>query len=130
MKTCQQSLHDEGGQSRAVKKANAQKLGDVGVAKGAHQLALSHEFARDLGQTSLQDGVDGFGGGGHRESHLVHCAIGPSTDVDPSELNVRENEWPQPWIVAEKAFSHCCFPFWKNIICALATELCRLMRSS
>ena len=48
----------------------------VRVAKGAHQLALPHELAGGLGQTSLQDGVDGFGGG-HRESHLVHRAISP-----------------------------------------------------
>ena len=60
-----------------------------------------------FGQTSLQDGVDGFGGGGHRESHLVHCAIGPSTNVGPSELNVRENKRPQPGMVAEKTLSHC-----------------------
>ena len=107
MKTRQQSLHDEGRQSRVGKEGDAQKLDDVQVAEGAHQLALPHQFARGLGQTSLQHGVDGFGGGGHRESHLVHFAVGPATNVDPSELNVIENERPQPGMVAEKTFSHC-----------------------
>ena len=116
MKTRQQSLHDEGGQSRAGKKGDAQKLNDVRVAEGAHQLALPHELVRGLGQildrpvALLQEGVNGFGGGGHRESHLVHSAIGPSSDPGASELNVRENERPQPGMVAEKTFSHCRFP--------------------
>ena len=100
MKTRQQSLHDEGGQSRAGKEGDAQKLDDVRMAEGAHQLALPHELVRCLGLildrpvALLQEGVDGFGGGGHRESHLVHSAIGPATDPGPSELNVRENERP------------------------------------
>ena len=102
MKTRQQSLHDEGGQSRAGKEGDAQKLDDVRVEECAHQLALTHELTRGLGQTSLQDGVDGFGGGGHRENY----AIGPATNVDPSKLNVRENKRPQPGVVAEKIFSH------------------------
>ena len=50
MKTRQQSLHDEGGQSRAGEEGDAQKLDDVRVAYGAHQLALSHELGRGLGQ--------------------------------------------------------------------------------
>ena len=106
MKTRQQSFHDEGGQSRAWKEGDAQKLDDVRVAEGAHELALSHELTRGLGNTSLQDGVDGFGGCGHRESHLVHCAVGPATNVGPSELNVRENERAQSGKVAEKTFGH------------------------
>ena len=95
---------------RAGKEGDAQKLDDVRVAEGAHQLALPHELARRLWLiegTSLQDWVDGFGGGGHRESHLVHCAIGPSANVDPSELNIRENEQPQTWMFAKECFSHC-----------------------
>ena len=113
MKTRQQPLHDEGGKSRAGKEGDAQKLDDVRVTKCAHQLALPHELARGLGQifdspvTLLQEGVDGFGGGGHRESHLVHSAIVPSADPGASELNIRENERPQPGMVAEKTFSHC-----------------------
>ena len=112
MKTRQQSLHDEGGQSRAGREGNAQKLDNVRVADCAHQLALPHELARGLGQildrpvTFLQVGVDGFGGGGHRESHLVHSAIGPAADPGPRELNVRENKRSQPGMVAEKTFSH------------------------
>ena len=68
MKTRQQSLHDEGGQSRAGEEGDAQKLDDVRLAYGAHQLALSHELGRGLGQLvrpSMQDGVDCFGGGFH-----------------------------------------------------------------
>ena len=33
----EQSLHDEGGQSRAWKKGETQKLDDVRMAEGAHQ---------------------------------------------------------------------------------------------
>ena len=83
---------------RARKEGDAQKLDYVRVANGAHQLELPQELARGLGQIPdrhvalLQEGVGGCGGGGHRESHLVHSAIGPSADPGPSELNVRENE--------------------------------------
>ena len=38
------------GQSRAGEEGDAQKLDDVRVAYGAHQLALSHELGRGLGQ--------------------------------------------------------------------------------
>ena len=81
------------------------------MAEGAHQLALSHELARGLGSpidspiALLQEGVDGFGGGGHRESHLVHSAIGPSADPGSSELNIRENERPQPGMFTEKSLT-------------------------
>ena len=80
----------------------------IRVVEGAHQLALPHELAHGLGQildcpaALLQEGVDGFGGGGHRESHLVHSAIGPSADHGPSELNVRENGRLQFGMAAEK----------------------------
>ena len=92
--------------SRAGSREPGKKLDNVWVEECANQLALPHELTRGLGQTSLQDGVDGFGGGGHRESHLVSCAIGPATNIDPSRLNVIENERPQPGMVAEKIFSH------------------------
>ena len=49
MKTCQQSLHDEGGQSRAGEEGDAMKLDDVRVAYGAQQFALLHELARGFG---------------------------------------------------------------------------------
>ena len=112
VKISQQFLHDEGGQSRSGKESDAQKVDDVRVAEGAHQLALPHELASGLGQIPdcpvalLQESVYGFGGGGHRKSHLVHSAIGHSADPGSSELNVRENERPQPGMVAEKYFSH------------------------
>ena len=72
------------------------------------KLALPHELARGLGQildrsvALLQEGVDSFGGGGRRESHLVHSAIGPSADHGPSELNVRDNGQLQLGMAAEK----------------------------
>ena len=81
--------------SQAWKEGDAQKLDDVQVVESAHQLALPHELARGLGQildrsvALLQEGVDGFGCRGHKESHLVHSAIGPSVDPGTSELNVR-----------------------------------------
>ena len=100
MKARQQSLHDEGGQSRAGKEGDAQKLDDVRVAEGAHQLTLPHELASGLEQildssvALLQEGVESFGGGDNRECHLVNSAISPATYDCPSELNARENERP------------------------------------
>ena len=114
MKTRQQSLHDEGGQSRAGEEGDAQKLDDVRVAYGAHQLALSHELGHGLGQLvrpSLQDGVDCFGGGFHGKGHLLHLAIGPAANGSTSELDVGENERPQLGMVAEKTFLH----FWPGL---------------
>ena len=87
----------EGGQSRAGEEGDAQKLDDVRVSYGAHQLALSHELGHGLGQLvrpSLQDGVDGFGGGFHGKGHLLHLAIGPAANGSTSELDVGENERP------------------------------------
>ena len=108
MKTRQQSLHDEGGQSRAGEEGDAQKLDDVRVAYGAHQLALSHERLGQLVRPSMQDGVDCFGGGFHGKGHLLHLAIGPAANGSTSELDVGENERPQLGMVAEKIFLHFC----------------------
>ena len=104
MKARQQSLHDEGWQSRARKEGDAQKLDDVRVAEGAHKLTFPHELGRSLGFS--QKNVDGFGGGAHRNDNLLHFAIGPAADFGASELDVGENERPQPWMIAEKLFSH------------------------
>ena len=57
----------------------------------------------------LQEGVDGFGGGAHRNDYLLHFAVGSAADSGASELDVGENERPQPWMIAKKLFSH--FPF-------------------
>ena len=66
---------------------------------GCSSVALLHELARGLARANprpfrplRQKGIDGFGGGGHRERHLVHSAIDTSADPGPSELHVRENE--------------------------------------
>ena len=92
----------------------AQKLDDVRVSYGAHQLALSHELGRRLGQPSLQDCVDGFGGGSHGKGHLVHLAIGPFANGSASELDIGENERPQFGMVTEKILLHF-FPCFRSL---------------
>ena len=113
MKARQESLHDEGWQSRTGKEGDAQKLDDVRVAEGAHKLTFSHELGDGFGQFGsrctipfLQDGVDGFGGGAHRNDYLFHFAVGSAADSGSSQLDVGENERPQPRMIAEKLFSH------------------------
>ena len=83
------------------------------MAEGAHKLTFSHELGDGFGQFGsrcpipfLQDGVDGFGGGAHRNDHLLHFAVGSAADFCTSELDVGENERPQAWMIAEKLFSH------------------------
>ena len=110
MKTRQQSLHDEGGQSRAGKEGDAHKLDDVRVAEGTHQLALSHELisgsanlgSRDLGavQEDVMDLLGGADGSGN--SHFLHAAVGSSPDPRPSQPHTGENEPLQLGIVAKK----------------------------
>ena len=105
MKARQQSLHDKGWQLRAGKEGDAQKLDDVRVAEGAHKLTFPHKLGRSLGFS--QKGVDGFGGGAHRNDHLLHFAVGPPADFGASELDVGENERSQPRMITEKLlFSH------------------------
>ena len=113
MKARQQSLHNKGWQSRAGKEGDAQKLDDVRVAEGAHKLTFPHELGDGFGQFCsrcpipfLQEGVDGFSGGAHRNDNLFHFAVGPATDFDASELDVGENKRSQAWMIAEKLFSH------------------------
>ena len=115
MKTRQQSFHDEGGESRAGEEGDAQELDDVRVAYGAHQLALSHELGRGLGQlvrravvSFLQEGEECFGGGSHGKGHLFDPTVRPTSDSGASELDVGENERPQLGMVAEKIFLHFC----------------------
>ena len=104
MKARQQSLHDEGGKPRSGKESDSQKLDDVLVAEGVHQLTFLHEFGRGLG--FLQEGVDCFCCGSHRNDYLLHFTVGPATYSGTSELDVGENEGPQFRMVAEKIFSH------------------------
>ena len=111
MKARQQSLHYEGWQSRAGKETQAQKLDDVRVAEGAHQLAFPHELGRGLADCCDRDLgciqeeiVDLFGGAdGSRHSHLLHAAVGSCADCGTSEPYVGEQERLQLWIVAKKA---------------------------
>ena len=106
----------------------------VRVAEGAHQLTFPHELGDGFGQFCsrcsipfLQEGVDGFSCGAHRKDHLLYFAVGSATDSGTSELDVGENERPQPRMIAEKLFSH--FPLCAAVvtsptqhfpICALA----------
>ena len=76
-------------------------------------MTFPHEFGRGLGFS--QEVVDGFGCGAYRKHHLLNFTVGPATDFSTSELDVGENERPQPRMVAEKSFSHIfCFPFAKQ----------------
>ena len=92
MKARQQSLHDEGWQSGAGKEGDTQKLNDVRVAEGAHQLTFPHELGRgssNLGRGDLgaiqKDVVDLFGGAdGSRHGRLLHAAVGSGADSDTS----------------------------------------------
>ena len=108
MKTRQQPLRDDadGWQSRAGKESDAQKLDDVRVVEGAHQLTFSHELRRGLGVPYipfLEEGVHCFGGAnGSRYHHFFHSAVSLTADYGSSKLDVGENEGPQPWMVAEK----------------------------
>ena len=88
MKVCQQSLHYKGGQLRAGKEGDAQKLDDVRVSEGAHQLAFSHKTdgcffyigGRYLGVVSKEI-VDSFGGAdGSSYDYFLHAAVGSGTD--------------------------------------------------
>ena len=112
MKTRQQSLHDEGWQSRAGKESDAQKLDDVRVAEGAHKLTFPHELGRGLRQFGgrcipfYQEGVDCFRCGAHRNDHFFHFPVGSAADSGASQLDFGENEGSQPWMTAEKLFSH------------------------
>ena len=119
MKTRQQSLHDEGRQSRPGKEGDAQKFDDIRVAEGAHKLTFPHELGRgsaDLGRGDLgavqEDVVDLLcGADGSRHGYLLHAAIGSGADSDASESHVREDERPQLRILGEKAFRghfSCC----------------------
>ena len=104
MKTRQQSLHNEGWESRAGKESDAQKLDDVRVEEGAHKLTFPRELRRGFGFS--QEGVDCFGGGAHRNDHLLHFTVSPTADFGASALDVGENEGPQPGMIAKKLFSH------------------------
>ena len=131
MKARQESLHDEGWQSRTGKEGDAQKLDDVRVAEGAHKLTFSYELGDGFGQFGsrcpipfLQDGVDGFGGGAHRNDYLLHFAVGSAADSGASELDVGENERPQPWMIAEKLFSHLFLGYYEPHPTFLTARAC------
>ena len=131
MKTRQQSLHDEGWQSRAGKESDAQKLDDVRVAEGAHQLTFPHELgcgsadsaARDLSRV-MEEVVDLFGcADGSRYGHLLHGAIGSGADFVSDLSYVGEHERSQLRIFRKKALGghfeiRHSIEHWGNCACA------------
>ena len=100
MKARQQSFHDEGWQSRAGKETHAQKLDDVRVAEGDHQLAFPHELGgrfADLGDRDLgavkEHFMDLFGrADGSRHGYLLHATVGSCANSESSEPYVGEQE--------------------------------------
>ena len=99
MKTRQQSLHDEGWQSRAGKEGDAQKLDDVRVAEGAHKPAFTHELRFYYLAPDSADAVRGNACGVHdeeivvelfrdtdgsRHGHFPYSAEGSAADLDAS----------------------------------------------
>ena len=84
VKARQQLLHDQRGHSAALQEAHAEKLDDVRVAEGAHQLTFPHELARrslDAFSRHLArvlEEIVYFLGRTHGAwyGHLLHAAIG------------------------------------------------------
>ena len=101
--------------SREPGKKHAQKLDNVRVAEGAHQLAFPHELCRSLVDSgpwdlgSIQEEiVDLFGGAdGSRHGHFLHAAVGSCADCGTSEPYVGEHERPKVCVTPKK-FSHFC----------------------
>ena len=86
MKTRQQSLHDEGWQSRAGKEGDAQKLDDVRVAEGAHKLSFIHDLrpTRQMSSagTPVECTMELFRGtDGSRHGHFAYSAEGSSANA-------------------------------------------------
>ena len=90
MKANQQSLHDESWPSRAGKEGDAQKLDDVLVAEGAHQLTFFYKPFFCLGWfllvAILQHGVDSFRSGPHY--HFLYFSVGSATYDSSSRISI------------------------------------------
>ena len=78
MKASEQPLHDESGQPRAGEEVHSQKLHDIGMVEGAHQLQFFRELSRDFG-TVNQKVVDSLGSSTERYGHLLDAAVGPAS---------------------------------------------------
>ena len=103
MKTRQQSLHDEGGQLRVGEDGDSQKLDDVRVEEGAHQLALLYKanggffdvLLVELGVV-LEEVVHLFHGADSSPYlDLIHAAVGSGPYLGASKLYmvVGDQEW-------------------------------------
>ena len=118
--TGRQLLHDQRRHPRTWQEAYAQELDDVWVAKGAHQLTLSHElvrrfldaFARHLPRV-LEKVVDLLGGAhGSGNGHLLHAAVRARPDSPARGASGGEEERMEVGVVAEERLgqglgSHC-----------------------
>ena len=119
MKARQQTLHYQRRQSRSLEEAHSQKLDNVRVAEGAHQLTFLYKLGRrptnfilrDLG-TVLEDVVDLFSSSTYRYRHLVDAAVGSGADSSASERDIGEDERPQLRIVTKKI--HCLLVYIKG----------------
>ena len=116
VETRHQLLHDKCGHPRAGQETHAQKLDDVRVAQGAHQLALPHELARGLLNALsrhlsrvLEEVVDLFcGAHGSRNGYLLYAAIRASPDRRARGSGVGEKERAEVGMIVEKS-SSCHF---------------------
>ena len=120
VETGRQLLHDQRRHPRAWQETHAQELDNVRVAKGAHQLTLSHElvrrfldaFARHLPRV-LEKVVDLLGGAhGSRNGHLLHAAVRARPDSPARGASGGEEERTEVGMVAEERLrqglgSHC-----------------------
>ena len=117
VETRHQLLHDQCGHPRTGQETHAQKLDDVRVAEGAHQLALPHELARRLLDaltrhlSRVQEEVVDFLCGAHcsRNSYLLYAAIRASPNCRARGSGVGEKERAEVGMISEKSPScHFC----------------------
>ena len=118
VETRHQLLHDQCGHPRVGQETNAQKLDDVRVAEGAHQLALPHELARRLLDAlaryliRVQEEFVDLLCGAHcsRNGYFLYAAIRASPDCRARGSGVREKERAKVGMIVEKSWSCHSFP--------------------
>ena len=114
VETRHQLLHDQCGHPRAGQETHAQKLDDVRVAEGAHQLALPHELARRLLDALarhlprvLEEVVDLLCGAHcSRNGYLLYAAVRASPYCRARGSGVGEKERAEVRMIVEKSSSH------------------------
>ena len=110
VETGRQLLHDQRRHRRAGQETHAQKLDDVRVAEGAHQLTLSHElrrrfldaFARHLSRV-LEEIMNFLGGAhGSGNGHLLYAAVRTRPDSPARGSSGGEKERTKVGVIAEE----------------------------